>query len=350
MQRGLRRRAGERTNVVRIHGLPCLLACLGAASVAFAQDGPDLDAQISPFVRRIFQDATGDLWLGTNGDGVVRGDGHGLEYFSLDEGFGGVAVRAIVEDHDGNVWFGTDGGITRFDREPPSILPGFTNYTAADGLAGNDVWSMAVDSEGIIWIGTLQGVSRFDGETFTPFVLPEAAPDHARGVTGARLVHCIMEDSRGRMWFGTGGGAYILDGESLTSLSARDGLCSDSVNSIVEGNDGSFWFATHHNGVCRWDGTSFTHVTPEDGVEGTEVWSLFKDSAGHIWFPVEGFGVYRYDGESFTNFSRPDGLASGAIQSIHEDRQGRIWAGGWLGLYRLDGASFVNVTRTGPWQ
>jgi hypothetical protein len=71
--------------------------------------------RISDFVRRIFQDNSGNLWFGTNGDGVIRYNGDSLQYFSIDEGFGGVAVRGIIEDKKGNVWFGTERGITKYD-------------------------------------------------------------------------------------------------------------------------------------------------------------------------------------------------------------------------------------------
>jgi hypothetical protein len=70
---------------------------------AFLQRTP----AISEFIRRIFQDTSGNFWFGTNGDGVVRYNGDALEYFSIKEGFGGHAVRGILEDKKGNVWFGT---------------------------------------------------------------------------------------------------------------------------------------------------------------------------------------------------------------------------------------------------
>ena len=75
-------------------------------------------------MRRIQQDRHGHLWLGTNGDGVARWNGVQLDWFSLAEGFGGVAVRGIVEGPDGNIWFGTEGGLTEFDGKT------FTNFTA----------------------------------------------------------------------------------------------------------------------------------------------------------------------------------------------------------------------------
>lgn len=327
---------------------------------SFEQPLLNTDGQISAFVRRIFQDESGDLWFGTNGDGVIRYNGNSLEYFSLEEGFGGRAVRGIVEDAAGNVWFGTSGGLTKYD--PSALLKtdaeSFTNYTEKDGLINNDVWSITIDSKGIIWIATLQGISRFNGEEFTPFVLPESEPDELRGVTSAKIVHSIMEDSKGQMWFGTNGGAYIYDGESLSNISEEDGLCNNSVNCILEDKKGNIWFATHHKGVCRYDGTTFIHITTEEGVHGIEAWDLYEDKSGDIWFPMEGFGVYRYNSsvelkagsKSFTNFHKEQGLASSAIQCAFEDKEGRLWFGGWMGLFRYDGTSFFSVTKLGPWQ
>lgn len=302
--------------------------------------------QISQFVRRIFQDKRGNLWFGTNGDGVCRYDGKSLDYYSPENGFGGTAVRGIVEDKDGNLWFGTNGGVSKYDGDS------FVNFTVSDGLSDNDVWSIYGDRTGNIWVGSLGGACRFDTSSgrFSPFPIPEAEPDYLRGVTSAKIVHCIMEDSKGKMWFGTGGGAYIYDGTSVTNISEKDGLCSNSVNSILEDRQGNIWFATHHKGVSRYDGKSFTNFTENGTISGNEVWSLYEDRSGNIWFPAEGFGVYRYDGKTFTNFHEKEGLASHAIQCIFEDNQGRLWLGGWLGLFRYDGKSIFQVTTEGPWE
>jgi len=313
--------------------------------------------QISPFVRRIFQDQVGSMWFGTNGDGVIRYQGDSLQYLSVQQGFGGVAVRAILGDRHGNVWFGTNGGLTKYVP-----AQGFTNYTEQDGLVNNDIWTMTFDQEGILWIGTLEGVSRFDGKEFTHFNLPETVSDPSRGVTSTRIVHHIMEDSKERMWFATNGGAFIYDPSAsddqarLTNISEKDGLCNNVVNCVLEDQQGNIWFATHHNGVCRWDGKSFTRFTAQDGVEGPEAWDLYQDRSGNIWFPTEGYGVFRYNGSKeypFTNFSETEGLASRAVQCTFEDKDGRIWCGGWLGLYRYDPsqpeAGFVNLTKELPW-
>ena len=97
---------------------------------------PEINVPISEFVRRIFQDKSGNLWFGTNGDGVARYNGKSLDYFSVNEGFGGVAVRGIIEDNDGNIWFGTERGLTKYDGSS------FVNFTEKDGLNNDNIWSL----------------------------------------------------------------------------------------------------------------------------------------------------------------------------------------------------------------
>jgi len=302
---------------------------------------------LSQFVRRIHEDRNGNMWFGTNGNGVIRYSGGTLRYFSFQQNFPAAAVRGILEDDEGNLWFGTENGLIKYDPKKPD---GFINFNTSDGLVHNDIWSLYIDKAGIIWAGTLQGISRFDGTQFSAFELPETQDDPRRGVTSTRIVHSIMEDHSGRMWFGTNGGAFVYDGKTLSNISEKDGLCGNIVNDILEDEDGNFWFATHHNGVCRWDGTSFVHFAENNGVNGNEVWSLFQDSEGGIWFPSEGYGLYRYNGKSFVHYHVREGLSSNAIQCVYEDSEGKIWCGGWMGLFRLDGQHFIPVNKNGPWE
>ena len=48
----------------------------------FAQYHSNLDGMVSEFVRKMFQDKSGNYWFGTNGDGVIRYNGVSLDKFS----------------------------------------------------------------------------------------------------------------------------------------------------------------------------------------------------------------------------------------------------------------------------
>jgi ligand-binding sensor domain-containing protein len=306
--------------------------------------------QISEYVREVFQDRDGDYWFGTNGDGVCRYDGTSLTYFSVEEGFGGRAVRGILQDEGGAMWFATNGGVSRYESGI------FTNYTVANGLSDNSVWSMMLDKSGTIWVGTHGGVCRFDGESFAPFPLPRVEVEDPTSRFTPKVVFAMFEDQAGNLWFGTDGeGAHKYDGKSFTSYTTKDGLAGNLVRSIRGDRRGRIWIGTDGGGVSRFDGSVFRTFTTKDGLSNDRIFEILEDSAGNMWFSTLGAGACRYDGKSFTAFREDQSLiindrpARGHVQEFFEDRDGILWLGCSGGLFRFDGTSFINVTRNGPW-
>jgi ligand-binding sensor domain-containing protein len=302
------------------------------------------DLQVGEYVRRVFEDKEGNLWFGTNSEGIARFNGKELSYYSTFNGLSGSQVTAIMEDAGGSIWCATQGGISRFDGRA------ITNYTVNEGLADNWVWSLYQDSKGTIWAGTLGGVSKFDGTKFIAFQLPATKVANPKPGLSLGRVSAITEDKKGNLWFGTdGGGAYRYDGNSFTNFTNKDGLCDNNISCIVKDRKGNLWFGSMNGGLSRYDGKTFTVFNQQEGKIGNnEVWNIYEDKKGNIWFSSEGFGVYRFDGENLTNFGEKEGLGIKAVQTIYEDSKGRLWIGGGGGLYRFDGKdTFFNVTRDG---
>ena len=345
---------------VRLHCVLIVLWFIGAACTSSsAQDlNPQADLgfprdhaeQISKYVREVFQDKEGNYWFGTNDDGVVRYDGENLTYLSVEEGFGGRAVRGILQDRDGAMWFATNGGVSRFESGK------FTNYTAANGLSDNSVWSLMLDRNGTIWAGTHRGVCRFDGESFVEFPLPRIEVGNPSSRFSPRVVFGMFEDEEGNLWFGTDGeGAHKYDGESFTSYSVKDGLAGNVVRSIYGDRQGRIWIGTNGGGVSRLENGEIRNFTKEDGLNNNRIYEIIEDQAGNMWFSTLGAGVSRYDGTTFTSFREDHdqmifGYPSrGHVQEFFEDQDGVLWIGCSGGLFRFDGESFINVKRDGPW-
>jgi len=327
---------------------------------------PDPPRQVSDYVREVYQDRNGDMWFGTNGEGVARFDGESLTFFSAKEGFAGVAVRGIVEDEDGALWFATDGGVSRYEDGA------FTNYTVADGLSHNECWSIMLDSSGTVWVGTQEGVCRMEGERFVAFPLPRVEVKDPESRFTPLVVFAMFEDRAGNIWFATDGeGAHRFDGESFVSYTTKEGLAGNLVWAIREDRHGRVWIGTDGGGVSRLDGADTRTFTTRDGLTGDRVYEIYEDRAGNMWFSTLGAGACRWDGESFAPFGVEQGLSindhpcpcgSGAlfrdchgpngvhVQEIFEDRDGVLWFGCSGGLFRLEGERVVNVTREGPWK
>jgi ligand-binding sensor domain-containing protein len=67
-------------------------------------------------VRTIFPDSAGDLWFGSETDGVARLHNGAFSILSKKDGFPHQEITSILEDEDRNLWFGTLGGVTVIER------------------------------------------------------------------------------------------------------------------------------------------------------------------------------------------------------------------------------------------
>ncbi|WP_343603840.1 two-component regulator propeller domain-containing protein [Fluviicola sp.] len=310
--------------------------------------GPQLpcyyNRSISEYVRRVFQDSKGNLWFGTNSDGVALYDGKQLSYMGGSNGLRGSQITGIIEDRKGNTWFATNDGITRYTQpgKTDSDEKNYLHFGESEGLSHSSTWSIFEDSKGTIWAGTFSGLCRLNGNRFEHVAIP--------GAKGS-WIRCIAEDRQGNLWFGTADkGAFKFDGTTFRQFSQKDGLCSDDITCILADTKGILWFGSMDGGLSQYNGSVFTNLTAEKEIGNNEVWTIYEDKNGAIWFSSEGFGVYCYHNGKLTNFSKNQGFNMKAVQAIYQDREGRLWFGGGSGLYVSNGGIFTPVTREGPWE
>lgn len=350
--RGARRSHPDRTNLRPI--VPArILAFSTAAWIAVACQQPAAveqpqspgTRQVSEYVRRVFGDSAGQLWLGTNSDGVARYDGESLTWFGAAQGFPGQALRAIVEHPDGSLWFAHDAGVSRYEQGV------FTNYTQAHGLSAPDCWSLCCDREGVIWVGTLAGVCRLAGDRFVPFAIPAVEVEAPQSRFSPKLALDIAEDREGKLWFGTDGeGVTSWDGQRFTAFTTENGLCSNQIWCVLGDRQGRVWVGGDGGGVSCFERGALRNFGALDGLPSDRVWSAFEDRAGRIWFGTLGGGACCYDGESFATYRETGGLTRNHVQGIGQSADGALWFGVSGGLFRLAGQQLVNVTREGPWR
>jgi signal transduction histidine kinase/ligand-binding sensor domain-containing protein/DNA-binding NarL/FixJ family response regulator len=87
-------------------------------------------------IRAIFEDSRKNLWLGTEGGGLVlfnRENGKIGARFSVDDGLSNNSVLNIVEDKQGNLWLSTFNGLSKFNP----VTKTFRNFYQSDGLQSN---------------------------------------------------------------------------------------------------------------------------------------------------------------------------------------------------------------------
>ncbi len=115
-------------------------------------------------VRSIVQTRDGYLWL-TTGQGLARFDGVRFTVFDRTntKAMNVNQFSALYEDRSGNLWIGSNGGGVTCHRDGK-----FTSFTTRHGLSENFILCVTGDSEGNIWIGSQGGgLTRFrEGKFF----------------------------------------------------------------------------------------------------------------------------------------------------------------------------------------
>jgi ligand-binding sensor domain-containing protein/signal transduction histidine kinase len=301
-------------------------------------------------VTAVIEDSKGNLWVGTEGDGLDRLN-RAQETFihyrhiagdtgSLSEG----RVNVIYEDSLGSLWVGTsNGGLSRLEERSGTFVQYKYEPENPGSLASNTVYAIYEDSRKDLWVGTNNGLDQLDRQTseFTHF---QHDADNPLSLSH-NAVYAIEEDPWGMLWLGTyGGGLNGLDFETGEFINFRfnpkdpTSLSSDIITSLIVDRSGMMWIGTMGGGVDWMDPRtkSFTRYLYDTAnphsPNSSYINSLFEDQAAILWVSTARM-LDKYDPfkEKFTQqFYREH------VTAIYEDQQSYLWVGAFDGLYKYD--------------
>ncbi|TDQ08075.1 hybrid sensor histidine kinase/response regulator transcription factor [Pedobacter metabolipauper] len=109
-------------------------------------------------IHTLFQDSKGRLWAG-NYTELIQIDRTKKQHRSIIINY---AIRAINEDSNQQIWIGTEGGgLLKFDPETYKIK----RYLQSDGLPSNSILNILMDEKDNLWCSTYNGLSKFNTKT-----------------------------------------------------------------------------------------------------------------------------------------------------------------------------------------
>jgi ligand-binding sensor domain-containing protein len=180
-----------------------------------------IDGVPATLIRVIHVDEAGHVWIGTNGEGLLRYDGRAFDAFTTQNGLSHNAIRAIERDGEGGLWIGTKGGgLNRLNAGR------FEVHTEKHGLPNNSIQSLHLDAEGTLWISTRHGVSRRKAGRYRTI-------SRADGLFASH-VYGFAEDGRGNLWLTSGRGIFRMSLEQMHAFA--DGRAR-SVFSVAYGRE-----------------------------------------------------------------------------------------------------------------
>ena len=268
----------------------------------------------------IYTDAEGNVWMGSDGQGIFRFSGS--LFTVLDEGMGlkSGQVRSLIGDHNGNLYLGTmDAGLYSYDGEKVTNIP--IPYTPLPTIQ-----SMAVTRDGKLWMGTTAGLMSYNS-AFKLYKYPKSNFPPISSVTG------LYTDSKDRLWIGFSKKALYYENDSFHNVSSGDIF----VRAFIEIGNDSILIATNDDGIMLYGNGTVKPFKTNTVIDSSAVLCLALRNKYELWAGTSDNGVMRCNlrtGECSV-INKNAGLRSDFIYNIIPDNAGNIWVGTGFGIHKI---------------
>jgi len=318
-------------------------------------------------IRSLLRDSRGDLWLGTDGEGLLAEAVPGLLCLDKDPrtgvGFGLGTALSFAEPGPGRMFIGSMTGLHLWEQGRGVTA----HWDQTQGLPSNQVWYLAPRKAGGVWAGTPKGMVACDGTRILPGpreldqVFVSAILTH-----GGRLWVCTFEqglvelDLQGHflasypaplevgepailiavpmgdgLLVGTRFGLYTFRAGTYEPALRRSPVGTRSISCLYRGPDGELWVGTGSAGAVAFPrGEAGPWVTCGEGnalTHGRVAWASRMGNGDMALGHARGLSILRGSGTGLRvmQITRNLGLLSNETSDsgVLLDHLGRLWIG-----------------------
>lgn len=306
------------------------------------------------FIRSLALDSSGNIWVGTWGNGLFllnRNDGNSRQFMPDSGRNGGLLdtrINSIRIDGRGRVWIATPAGLSCLDPAKSQFTHYLCDQQQPPSIPYNLIQDLCVAPDGSIWAGSNgRGLFRLDPGSGQATRFP-INPLDSRSLSYHTIMSLYIDNQQG-LWIGTyGGGADRLDlSPKPFEVWRRDPgnprqLTFSSIRAIYEDRQGTVWIGGY-GGLLRFrpEPSGRDHFNKDSpagsALTNNNVYCIAPagdDPAGPLWIGTEGGGLNRIDPVTGRVDRQPlPGLPGTLINCIHRDRTGCFWFATNEGLY-----------------
>lgn len=328
-------------------------------------------------IASAFRDRRGDLWLGTDGAGLLAQAVPGL--LSLDRnlqtgiGLGLGTVLCFQDDGPDRMFIGSTSGLHLWERGKGVTA----TWDQTRGLPSNEVWSLAPREGGGVWVATLKGLVRWEGGRILKGP-KEVASGFVAGLVSmeGRLWVCTFERGlvemdpsgrfiadhpapqevgepailsaipyRGGLLTATRAGCWLFKDGRYTPVLRNTPVGTRSISCLWVGPQGDLWVGTGSDGIVGFpkgeNGPCEVYGESNARIHGRVSWIAGLPGGVIAVGHARGLSLLRPGpaGRTVAQITRNLGLLSNETSdsAVYQDRQGRLWVGMVGGVCILDG-------------
>lgn len=303
------------------------------------------------FVRSVYKDATGFVWIGTE-SGLNRFDGYSIKIYRNDPADSSSLpsdyIKRLFAAPGGELGVITGNGVCFYNSATETFSSEFEFLDKNVKVNPNDVLNVVRDNARNYWLllenngmvcynevkKTTQSVKHVDNDDATICSNNVTAlahhPDGSYWITHTNgvLENAVFKDGKftvvKRMSFLW---TPLLENKSLLSelMVDRDGDLWGFINNLDEG---VFYYQTSQNKMYHFKKNSTPTALSSDLISG-----LVQDDQGYIWISSSGTGIDILDKKNFSirNVSQHSNMATtlsaNAATTMYKDPDGIIWIG-----------------------
>ena len=275
------------------------------------------------WIRCLFEDREGTLWMGAGSEGLVALCPSKVETIYPPDHWQGCVPLSTAADDDNGIWVGTEGAglyhrLNTGDWE---------HFGISAGISNSFVWCVSEDEQHRLWAGTWGGgIFVQQGDQFV-------APAGLENVIVP--MPAILQARDGVTWIGTISGLLRYQAGNVKWFGEKEGLKLPDVRAMVEAKDGTVWFGMVGGGLGRVQNGRVEQFFKRDGLSSDYLVCLHLDTNGSVWIGTDGGGLCRLKNGKFSKINSAKGLPSNSIEGIEDDGRGNFWIGSNNGIFRV---------------
>ncbi len=235
----------------------------------------------------------GNLWISTDGDGILSWDGLEYRHYTKHNPYLGTITDQYYSfaEVENTLWVGTyNGGVAVFNASNSIIqsipLPQQLNF----GTIHSAISLSRLNNE--VYVGyDGDGFYKFQNDRLHPFINDSSVQTHPKVITSV-----MMDDLDSSAWLGTysqGLWHYSSEGEVLAHFMPYEetgkGLLHGGIWSLEKGNGDSIWIGTLE-GIQLWNGSEFVNPFEKASIDRNIINDIHS-FGNTIWIATQYNGI-----------------------------------------------------------